>query len=540
MTIQQFCSESVLSDSSFDERGPGRSFDERRTGSKTAGSSSGVSSDLSDSDNDYKVDSDNDSPDYKEQFIESGIFEEEEMEIKMELEKELEVKRMVAKTKKEVLREAKGTQTLEVDQQISQLNEEIVKLTQIRSLVEQRVSPSTKDPSESSGAASKTSEYPSGVLTSSPLSKVSEYGSCEELEMINGPGRYDHQAELRALSGKLREMEQKWEVLYTAHQEVVEERCELEEAENDSRLRAQKLESQYTGALERSQIIKDELILERQNNEELKYQLEEFLGRDERNQEDLESLQLHIQEQEGVIRELEEREMYFSEQLHLLEMGVRISGWWRAWAWLLNPEGEGGEVDEEGDGKTRRDDVLQLLESQRASVGEVKAEAEERELELIGKVKELEEEYERFLEELVTLVGYGENAEKRMEVVERVAALIQAEINLKKQVSDLEKKETAYSKTIQEADTIMARVELSYQERIKELEQEKHDLKERLWEMEERSQQVGVQREEMKTITELVGKLEQVEQAEAALKERVRLLEEEREEMRSKVNLNLN
>ena len=31
-----------------------------------------------------------------------------------------------------------------------------------------------------------------------------------------------------------------------------------------------RLESQYTGALERSQIIKDELILERQNNDELK------------------------------------------------------------------------------------------------------------------------------------------------------------------------------------------------------------------------------------------------------------------------------
>ena len=63
-----------------------------------------------------------------------------------------------------------------------------------------------------------------------------------------------------------------------------------------------RLESQYTGALERSQIIKDELILERQNNEELKYQLEEFkelLGRDERNQEDLDSLQLHIQKEEG-------------------------------------------------------------------------------------------------------------------------------------------------------------------------------------------------------------------------------------------------
>ena len=103
----------------------------------------------------------------------------------------------------------------------------------------------------------------------------------------------------------------------------------------------------------------------------------------------------------------------------------------------MNPEGDAieGDEEEEVDGKARRDEVLQLLESQRASVGDVKAEAEERELELIEKVKELEEEYERFLEELVTLVGYGENAEKRMEVVERVAALIQAEINLKKQVN---------------------------------------------------------------------------------------------------------
>jgi hypothetical protein len=34
-------------------------------------------------------------------------------------------------------------------------------------------------------------------------------------------------------------MEGKWEDLYRQHQQVVEERCELEEAENDSRLKAQ-------------------------------------------------------------------------------------------------------------------------------------------------------------------------------------------------------------------------------------------------------------------------------------------------------------
>ena len=53
---------------------------------------------------------------------------------------------------------------------------------------------------------------------------------------------------------------------------------------------------------------------------------------------------------------------------------------------------------------------------------------------IVIKVKELEEEYELFLEELVSLVGSGEEGEKKFEVVERVAALIQAEISLKKQV----------------------------------------------------------------------------------------------------------
>ena len=79
-------------------------------------------------------------------------------------------------------------------------------------------------------------------MESSSLSKKSEYDSCEELEMINGAERLerDQSQELSSLSAKLREMEAKWEELYQQHQEVTEERCELEEAENDSRLRAQK------------------------------------------------------------------------------------------------------------------------------------------------------------------------------------------------------------------------------------------------------------------------------------------------------------
>ena len=88
-------------------------------------------------------------------------------------------------------------------------------------------------------------EWAGAIATSTPssLSKISEYGSCEELEMINGPGRwvptlfqilfsllhndthchcvrYDHREELKTLASKLREMEAKWETLYTQHQEV--------------------------------------------------------------------------------------------------------------------------------------------------------------------------------------------------------------------------------------------------------------------------------------------------------------------------------
>ena len=119
-----------------------------------------------------------------------------------------------------------GTQTVGRDQELSQLTEEISKLTNLQTTFQTRLE------AESS---------PTEVEASS-LSKKSEYDSCEELEMINGAERLEREQsqELSSLSAKLREMEAKWEELYQQHQEVTEERCELEEAENDSRLRAQK------------------------------------------------------------------------------------------------------------------------------------------------------------------------------------------------------------------------------------------------------------------------------------------------------------
>jgi len=512
---------SVLSDSSFEH-----------ATTKTTGSSSGVSSDLSDSDNDTSEPGNN-SPSQefirKEQFIESGIFEEMNC---ME----------------------QGTQTIEVDQQMSKLNEEIIKLTKFRNMVEQRVTPPIKEkhsPMQLENQESPIigrSREPHSPKSSTPssLCKISEYGSCEELEMINGSGRYDQREELKTLSAKLKDMEQKWEVLYTQHQEVVEERCELEEAENDSRLKAQKLEMQYAGALERSQIIKEELILERQTSDELKFQLEEYMNKDERNQEDLESLQIHIQEQEQVIRDLEDREMYYSEQLHLLNMGVKISNWWKTWSWLLINEEEEKPVEDEviPANTPNKQEVKVMLEDQIKSVSAIKIDFEQKELDFANQIRQLQDEYDLFLDEMSNIL-WGNNysnefSERKEEIIKKVKLLLQNELTLKKQVNDLEKKETAYSKTIQEADTIMARVEYSYQERIKELEQEKHDLKEKIWSLEENSSTtqnaLDDQKDEMKTISELIEKLTQVEKSESNMKEKIQDLEKYSEDMKAKLS----
>jgi len=488
---------SVLSDSSFEH-----------STTKTTGSSSGVSSDLSE-----HSDSDNDTSDpgqefiNKEQFIESGIFEE------------------LAMTSME-----QGTQTTDTLQVISEADSDKM--------------------SELGDSSIILVGDPPALATSTPssLCKISEYGSCEELEMINGPGRYDHREELKTLSTKLKEMETKWEILYTQHQEVVEERCELEEAENDSRLRAQKLEMQYGDSLDRLQLVKEELLLERQNNYDLKLQMEEFMNKDERNQDDLDSLQLHIQEQEQIIRDLEDKAIYYNEQLNLLNMGIKIAGWWRTWSWLLVNDEEIHRINNESNDSNdaaviNKQKFKDMLEDQYKNVSAIRTDFEQREQGLAQQIECLQQEYDQFLSSLVNLLCVGSNnnneaSDYKDEVIKKVQSLLNNELTLKKQVNDLEKKETAYTKTIQEADTIMARVEYSYQGRIKELEQEKHDLKEKIWSLEtnlSKQKTLHDQKDEMKTISELIEKLTQIEKSEAQMKEKVKSLENYSEEMKMKL-----
>ena len=115
--------------------------------------------------------------------------------------------------------------------------------------------------------------------------------------------------------------------------------------------------------------------MERQNNYDLKLQMEEFMNKDERNQDDLESLQAHIQEQEQIIRDLEDRAIYYSEQLHLLNMGIKIAGWWKTWSWLLVNDDEQTPIinddNIESDTPLDKQRVKDMLEDQLKNVSAI-------------------------------------------------------------------------------------------------------------------------------------------------------------------------
>ena len=80
---------------------------------------------------------------------------------------------------------------------------------------------------------------------------------------------------------------------------------------------------------------------------------------------------------------------------------------------------------------------------------------------LSSQLQNLQCEYDTCLMQMGELLGLHE--EGWSDITERVRELVKSELKLKTQVSDLEKKEAAYTRTIKEADTIMARLSKTIQ-----------------------------------------------------------------------------
>ncbi|XP_043197361.1 plectin-like isoform X3 [Amphibalanus amphitrite] len=123
-------------------------------------------------------------------------------------------------------------------------------------------------------------------------------------------------------------------------------------------------------------------------------------------------------------------------------------------------------------------------------------------------------------------------------VLDRVRHLHQSQKDLASQVHELEKKEGAYRETLQEADKIMHNVEIRYQKKIEELEDQLREDKNKITLMEETEaklkqalKSVSNGKHDKDRVTELLDKLIETENEDLKLKEKVYRLERREREL---------
>ena len=116
-------------------------------------------------------------------------------------------------------------------------------------------------------------------------------------------------------------------------------------------------------------------------------------------------------------------------------------------------------------------------------------------------------------------------------VLDRVRHLHQSQKDLASHVNELEKKEGAYRETLQEADKIMHNVEIRYQKKIEELEDQLREDRNKINLMEETEtklkqalKSVGNGKHDKDRVTELLDKLIETENEDLKLKEKVSIL----------------
>ena len=115
---------------------------------------------------------------------------------------------------------------------------------------------------------------------------------------------------------------------YLPYIPFLEEKCELEEAENDSRLNAQRWEHQHKTTLEKSQLLSDELTCERKSNSILHSELETVQANLEESRNETAYFESLVQRYEQRVFDLEELEVELREKLALLEGAVQFAVWW--------------------------------------------------------------------------------------------------------------------------------------------------------------------------------------------------------------------
>lgn len=352
--------------------------------------------------------------------------------------------------------------------------------------------------------------------------KVCVYESSGETQARQLAERLCREVRLEAQVKQLTASVQK---LQTDNSRLEEERCELEEAENDTRLHCQRLEAEVV-QLERSKMSSKRK------------------ARDARSQAEYWESMVNKYEERNY--ELEERECELRHRLEVMERTAPAILLFNMWKMMQDDpklDVTGATLDRlkrcgtHGRDRSRErsrspddyrdksrspprkgikcaavNDKIRTLEEERDRLVDQKEVMESKVRQLESQMNELKNSSSRKVTS--EMGGDGSVTSLRSDDIELIKCLQEVkerENDMRKRISELEHRESAYMETLQQADDIWAEMETSYKRRISDAEQSEAELRDRLHRIEKR-----------KPVD--VGELEE---SERELVERTKLLERE-------------
>ena len=332
----------------------------------------------------------------------------------------------------------------------------------------------------------------------STLRRKLEEGGFESDQKMTALERVEY-----SLRNQLKEWEKKYNGLKVEHQSLLEEKCELEEAENDSRLNAQRWEHQHKSTLEKSELLSDELSMERKSNSILRSELDTVQANLEDARNEASYYESLIQRYEQRVFDLEELEVELREKLSLLEGAVQFAIWWNSTlmnsgfrlpnrpmlvnyssqintqaAFVIQTQADQITDDPEEDWpalvKTLKCEKLKLTQSLNALLSEKESLAlslennhenkierivqlEDKVAELLNAAQQRKEEYAKEIGDLKRKLSAFENSSQTQPSVESSS----------EEIMQQQSQEDAYRQTIAEADSMLSKLEADYQSTIK-------------------------------------------------------------------------
>ncbi|XP_041767398.1 protein lava lamp-like [Anopheles merus] len=280
------------------------------------------------------------------------------------------------------------------------------------------------------------------------------------------------------LEGWVKELSEKLGRVELENERLEEERCELEEIENDTRLRLQRLE--------------EDLEVMGQRNEELEMSRSSYQSKYQDAKENIDSLEELIHKYEEKIFLLEENENELREKIEIIYMFIPMLLLYNSW-----------QLHEQ----FKQHQAATLTQQQKQSRPPTLSYAESHAIQCIPTDH---------------IDYYDSGSSQADDLQNRLSELMSREKELTQNIAELNR---AYNETLENADNLWAQMEREYKEKISRCEQEEATLKSKIAQLEERLSKDSEYASE---------RIAHLEEAESSLKSRVSRLGKENKELSAK------